>query len=81
VWDFAGAGKPGDKKWPLITGVFYSDLLIKDDWGKISGTTGRNTKVTGMRISGKHKMGQGWILVLDEERYLERYQHILGFRI
>ena len=52
-----------DFNFPAITGAFFSDTLTPDDWGEISGTTGRNTKVTGMRKSGKDKMGKGWILI------------------
>jgi hypothetical protein len=62
-----------DKYYPIITGAFYTDDLIVEDWGEISGTTGRNTKVTGMKISGREKMGRGWILLLDQDIYLEKY--------
>ena len=56
-WDFANE-KPSFI-FPCITGVFYTDALETSDWGAISGTTGRNTKVTGMTASGKTKMGTG----------------------
>jgi hypothetical protein len=65
---------------PLITGIYFSSDLEVDDWGKISGTTGRNTKVTGMRSSGKSKMADGWVLILDEEGLFERYRRFLGSR-
>jgi transcriptional regulator with XRE-family HTH domain len=78
VVDFAGASQ-GNKRFPLITGVFFTDLLKVDDWGEISGTTGRNTKVTGMRSSGKAKMGSGWILLLDETDHLSKYASLLKF--
>lgn len=64
---------------PVITATFYSDNLSTDDWGAISGTSGRNTKVCGMRSSGKLKMGQGWFTILDDESiYYEKYSHIFG---
>ena len=64
-----------------MTGVFYSNTLVRDDWGKISGTTGRNTKVTGMQSSGKKKMGLGWVAVIDRPEYISTYQNILKFKI
>ncbi|MCK9637865.1 MAG: helix-turn-helix domain-containing protein [Methylobacter tundripaludum] len=70
--DFAGTLHEG-KYYPVITGVFYANDLTENDWGEISGTTGRNTKVTGMKISGKKKMGSGWVLLLDKEMYLKKY--------
>jgi hypothetical protein len=79
VWDFASA-RDGFH-WPAITGVFYSNELDEDDWGAISGTTGRNTKVTGMRTSGKAKMGRGWVLLIDDHEYLQVFQRVLGFRL
>lgn len=79
VWDFANTN--GDFSFPAVTGVFYSSGLGTSDWGEISGTTGRNTKVTGMLSSGKAKMGNGWILINDEAEYIKRYKWVLGFRI
>ena len=76
VWDFVQA-KAGFK-YPGITAVFYSDTLTSDDWGKISGVTGRNTKVTGMRASGKRKMAAGWVLLTDDSTYLSAYSRVLG---
>lgn len=79
VWDFLN---PIDGfNFPCITGAFYSDTLIEDDWGEISGTTGRNTKVTGMRVSGKRKMGAGWLAVIDNEEVLSRYSTLLKFEV
>jgi transcriptional regulator with XRE-family HTH domain len=78
VIDFAGKIK--DRKfYPAITGAFYSERLVIEDWGEISGTTGRNTKVTGMTASGKRKMGEGWILLINDYSYIERYKKILSF--
>lgn len=76
--DFAGATLDG-RRFPVVTAAFYTDNLTVDDWGKISGTTGRNTKVTGMRSSGKSKMGAGWVLVLDTPEYREKYAKLLTF--
>lgn len=79
VVDFAGAAQ-GDKRFPLVTGIFFADDLTASDWGKISGTTGRNTKVTGLRTRGKAKMGKGWVLLLDEGTYLTKYATLLKFQ-
>lgn len=77
VWDFYTPSS--DFNYPIITGVFYSDDLVEDDWGAISGTTGRNTKVSGMKSSGKFKMGSGWIVLLDSPDFFNTYQKILKF--
>lgn len=77
IWDFDNH----ETNNPVITGAFYSDELNVDDWGKISGTTGRNTKVTGMRVGGKNKMGRGWILLLNDPKYIECYQKVLNFSV
>lgn len=79
AWDFV----QGDTafRYPGITGVFYSANLKTEDWGAISGTTGRNTKVTGMRSSGKSKMGTGWVAQVDCEKYLKAFSRLLGVPI
>lgn len=79
TWDFANVHE--SFRFPAITGVFYSSSLEEDDWGAISGTTGRNTKVSGMLVSGKQKMGSGWILLLDEPAFLAMFQDKLGFKL
>lgn len=66
---------------PKITGTFYSNQLCIDDWGAISGTEGRNTKVTSILKSGKAKMASGWFSILNDERYLNKYSRILNFNI
>jgi transcriptional regulator with XRE-family HTH domain len=76
IIDFSG-NETSHGRFPLITGIYYSSDLEVEDWGKISGTTGRNTKVTGMRTSGKRKMGEGWVLILGEEGLFDRYQELL----
>lgn len=79
VWDFVNDGHTFN--YPAITGAFYSDCLEENDWGAISGTTGRNTKVSGMKASGKQKMGAGWVSLIDEPAYLERYRALLKVKI
>ena len=64
---------------PVISAAFYSDQLSISDWGEISGTKGRNTKVSGMKASGKAKMGAGWFAVLaDSPIYWEKYSKLFG---
>ncbi|CAG9932406.1 hypothetical protein [Candidatus Nitrotoga arctica] len=79
VWDFVEDGHSFN--FPTITGAFYSNELCTDDWGEISGTTGRNTKVTGMGISGKKKMGNGWVVLIDNQEYVSAYSRFLRFSI
>ncbi|PSB02805.1 hypothetical protein C7B64_11300 [Merismopedia glauca CCAP 1448/3] len=79
VWDFVKSEH--DFNHPKITATFYADNLVTDDWGEISGTEGRNTKVTGMKSSGKQKMGRGWVAVINESYYKDIYQKIMRFSI
>jgi hypothetical protein len=79
IWDFVDNGNTFN--YPVITGAFYSNDLCVDDWGKISGTTGRNTKVTGMTTSGKEKMGNGWVILIDRAEYISEYTRFLKFNI
>lgn len=76
VWDFAN--ELNDFNFPAITGVFFSDTLEVADWGEISGTEGRNTKVCGIRRSGKNKLGQGWVLIYDSPQYITKYSMLLS---
>lgn len=76
VWDFADDNQ--EFNYPTITGAFYSDILVPDDWGQISGTTGRNTKVSGMKANGKQKMGSGWVCLLDDDEYIYKYGKYLS---
>ncbi len=78
TWDFAE--ERASFCFPCITGIFYSSELETNDWGAISGTTGRNTKVTGMKASGKSKMGKGWIILADDAQYLARFSSLLSAR-
>lgn len=73
IWDFNSS--------PIISAIFYSNDLSFDDWGKISGTTGRNTKVTGMCVTGKKKMGRGWIIIFNDYDYISRYRKLLAREI
>lgn len=75
IWDFVDS--IDGFCFPAITAVFFSDSLTSDDWGKISGTTNRNTKVTGMLRSGKEKMGKGPVLIYDKAEYYQKYSQIL----
>ena len=60
---------------PGISAAYFSHNLNKADWGAISGTTGRNTKVCGMKASGKEKMRKGWIVV--NNTFFDRYDYLL----
>ncbi len=77
VWDFVKSEH--DFNYPKITAIFHADNLVTDDWGQISGTEGRNTKVTGMKSSGKQKMAQGWVALIDAQQYKKNYQKIMKF--
>jgi hypothetical protein len=73
IWDF---NNPQDAfNFPMITGVFFSSCLNLDDWGTISGTTGRNTKVCGMTATGRKKMKDGWVVI--HKKYFEKYNKVL----
>lgn len=62
---------------PVISASFYSNQLCSSDWGQISGIKGRNTKVCGMKASGKTKMGAGWFAILaDNPIYWQKYSRI-----
>jgi len=73
IWDFDNPVK--DFIFPIITGVFFSSNLGLADWGAISGTTGRNTKVCGMTSTGRTKMKEGWIVI--HKKYFEKYNQLL----
>lgn len=78
VWDFVNEIENENFYAPAITAVLFSDKLNTNDWGEISGLTGRNTKVSGMIKSGKDKMGSGIILLIDDENYVKKYSKILN---
>jgi len=77
IWDFVNSEQ--EFSYPKVTAIFYASNLTTEDWGSISGITGRNTKVTGMKASGKEKMGQGWIAVINDPLYKKVYGKILKF--
>jgi hypothetical protein len=79
VWDFVSG--ECDFNCPKVTAIFHANNLIREDWGNISGTEGRNTKVTGMTASGKKKMGQGWVALIDDDIYQQVYQRIMRFSL
>ena len=76
IWDFDTFC--GDRSAPFVTAGFYSSQLNPNDWGAISGTTGRNTKVSGMRVSGKEKMARGAVFMIDARKYVAAYTRLLG---
>lgn len=76
IWDFDRVAT--DTPSPVISAGFYSSDLKPEDWGTISGTTGRNTKVSGLRQSGKQKLADGAVFVLDRKAYVERYGRLFG---
>jgi hypothetical protein len=78
LWDFNN--EHNGFLFPILIGVFYSDNLTQNDWGEISGTTGRNTKVSGMIKSGKEKMGDGWIVILNDNTYLTKLKSYLSIK-
>ena len=78
VWDFVET-EEHRFNYPKITAVFFSDNLKRKDWGEISGTTGRNTKVSGMTASGREKMGRGWATLIDRSEYIDVYSQLLKF--
>lgn len=75
IWDFVNE-KDGFL-YPAITAVYFTDSLTTEDWGEISGTTGRNTKVTGLRKSGKIKLAKGRVLIYDNKEYIEKYKNLM----
>jgi hypothetical protein len=78
VWDFTDIASAGS---PTVTAAFYSGDLTPGDWGSVAGTSGRNTKVCGMRASGKQKMAAGLVCVLNKDGYTSRYVRLLSGRL
>lgn len=67
VWDFID-GKP------VIVAVFFSSNLKQADWGAIVHPKeggGRTTSVSIMTRDGIRKMYDGWVVVLDDQRYVD----------
>jgi len=66
LWDFK-------EKVPVIAAVFYCNSLTEDDWGRIVQPReggGRTTSVSIMSRAGVRKMYEHWVLVLDDDRYI-----------
>lgn len=80
TWDYVG-GTQGHPAPPSITGIFYAGNITVNDWGKISGTKGRNTKVTGMKASGKKKMAEGCVIILNNDEYKKKILSRLGKKL
>ncbi len=67
VWDFINGT-------PTIVAVFFCSSLTTEDWGEIIQPKeggGRTTSVSIMPRGSVAKMYQGWIAVLDDERYIK----------
>ena len=66
LWDFIDGA-------PSIAAVFYSNQLNTKHWGKIIQPKeggGRTTSVSIMTREGVTVMYQGWLAVLDDDRYI-----------
>lgn len=66
LWDFI-EGKP------TIVAIFYSNELIEEDWSPIvqpRAGGGRTTSVSIMKRTGIKKLYNGWLAVIDDERYI-----------
>ena len=75
IWDFYPLYN--DTLSPCVTAAFYSSELEVEDWGKVSGITGRSTKVTSMVKSGKEKMANGLACIINDEQIIKKYSSIL----
>lgn len=65
LWDFIDGV-------PSIVAAFYRNDLVIEDWGAIVQPKeggGRTTSVSIMNSTGVKKMCDGWIAVLDDEKY------------
>ncbi len=73
-WDFiAGV--------PRIVAVFYRNDLTVDDWGAIVQPReggGRTTSVSIMTRPGIKKLFDGWILMLDDQQYIDFFERRNG---
>lgn len=73
-WDFINGA-------PSIAAVFYSNALGIDSWGAIVQPKeggGRTTSVSVMTRAGVKVMYQGWLVVLNDDRYIDflnRHNH------
>lgn len=74
VWDFHEVGKG---VLPAITGIFHCNNLIHTDWTNVSGYNKRSTNVCNLSKSGKRKMGDGWVSLIDCDNYSDKYSKLL----
>ena len=74
LWDFIDGT-------PQVVAVFFCADLVEDDWGKIvqpKDGGGRTTSVSIMTRVGVKKMYDNWVVVLNDDRYinfLNRYNN------
>jgi len=65
-----------DVNTPCITAAFYCANLCEEDWGAISGLSGRSTKLSNMAKCGRDKMASGLVCILDNDPIKTKYQKI-----
>ena len=61
---------------PTIAACFYRNDLIVDDWGSIvkpKSDGGRTTSVSVMKSKGVTKMCKGWLAIIDESDYIDKF--------
>jgi hypothetical protein len=74
VWDFYPLND--DVNTPCITAAFYCANLCEEDWGAISGLSGRSTKLSNMAKGGRDKMASGLVCILDDDHIKNKYLKI-----
>ena len=74
VWDFYPLKDSINT--PCITAAFYCANLCEEDWGAISGLSGRSTKLSNMAKDGRDKMASGLVCILDDGPIKTKYQKI-----
>jgi hypothetical protein len=74
VWDFYPL--KNNIYTPCITAAFYCANLCEEDWGAISGLSGRSTKLSNMAKDGRDKMASGLVCILDNDSIKNKYQKI-----
>lgn len=79
LWDFID-------EIPTVVACFYRNDLVIDDWGKIvhpKEDGGRTTSVSIMNSGGIKKMCEGWIAVIDDEKYIDALakNKWIGYRV
>lgn len=71
---------------PTVAGCFYRNDLTIDDWGEIvqpKSDGGRTTSVSIMTSTGVQKMCHGWLAVIDDPAYIEKFSERkwIGYRV